>query len=63
MSNAVLAPMLFFGGGVLMVVALSLTMTVLRAVRRTRAPRHAEGEVGIHPERSSEPRGLSDPQA
>jgi hypothetical protein len=36
-SDAVFAPVLFFGGGVVMVVALSLTMTALRGIERVRA--------------------------
>lgn len=37
MGEAVFAPVVFFGGGLVMVVALSLTMTALRAIGRVSA--------------------------
>ena len=36
MNETILGPVLFFGGGALMVAALSLTMTVLRLIAQIR---------------------------
>jgi hypothetical protein len=45
-SDAVFAPVLFFGGGVMTVTALSLTMIALRRIERIRTRRgHTKDEI------------------